>query len=301
MVSGAAFLTIILRRASCAANGFSDAGSGSSERARRWFGIQSANRSNQKCEICVSTSPLRGMPLGMMQSKAEMRSVATSRRRSPRSNISRTLPLFIFRTPGKSSWSNGSFVMPAMMKGGKKIQSGKLRADNRRFDLPVGFVGGHEDFVFVVQTERRQVHQQAMLVGHHQMNLRNPRLGLQRRLAHLEEGGLHGRAVCCGKDFQHRVQDGAVRPEITLWSRFPRPGRLHIRGQNAVMRFRQRREFVSWKTREARPGRLQNEQILDARLDARGLPPTHDLREGPGAAGLNEAVRVRLAIDRHRL
>ena len=45
-----------------------------------------ANFSNQKWEICVSTSPLRGMPLGMMQSNAEMRSVATMSSESPRSN-----------------------------------------------------------------------------------------------------------------------------------------------------------------------------------------------------------------------
>ena len=57
----------------------------------------------------MRTSPLRGMPLGMMQSKAEMRSVATKSRRSPRSNTSRTLPLLSLRRPGRSSWRSGSF------------------------------------------------------------------------------------------------------------------------------------------------------------------------------------------------
>ena len=61
-------------------------------------------------EICVSTSPLRGMPLGMMTSKAEMRSLATSRKASPRSKTSRTLPERIFLMPGRSSCRIGSFA-----------------------------------------------------------------------------------------------------------------------------------------------------------------------------------------------
>src|SRR5205823_5533897 len=77
-------------------------------------GTSAAKRSNQKKEIWVSTSPFRGMPLGMMQSKAEMRSLATSSKRSPKSNISRTLPLFTLRMPGKSSSSNGSFMWEIM-------------------------------------------------------------------------------------------------------------------------------------------------------------------------------------------
>src|SRR5437667_3405449 len=48
------------------------------------------------------------MPLGMMQSNAEMRSVATISRQSPRSKMSRTLPLLTFLIPGKSMLSNGS-------------------------------------------------------------------------------------------------------------------------------------------------------------------------------------------------
>ena len=57
----------------------------------------------------MRTSPLRGMPLGMMQSNAEIRSVATKSRRSPKSNISRTLPLFNLRKPGRSNFKSGSF------------------------------------------------------------------------------------------------------------------------------------------------------------------------------------------------
>ena len=50
----------------------------------RWFGM-SRIRSNQKSEICVRTSPLRGTPQGMTTSKALIRSVATKSSASPRS------------------------------------------------------------------------------------------------------------------------------------------------------------------------------------------------------------------------
>src|SRR5262245_38626254 len=48
------------------------------------------------------------MPSGMMQSKAEIRSVGTIKKQSPRSNISRTLPLLIFFIPGRSRLSKGA-------------------------------------------------------------------------------------------------------------------------------------------------------------------------------------------------
>src|SRR3954470_22727058 len=51
------------------------------------------------------------MPLGMTQSKAEMRSLATKRKASPRSKISRTLPLFSFGIPGRSSVKTVPSVM----------------------------------------------------------------------------------------------------------------------------------------------------------------------------------------------
>ena len=76
---GWAFFTIMLRQAIWAAKGWSCGGNGSFAPTSRWFGTSVENFSNQKWEICVSTSPLRGMPLGMMTSKAEMRSLATMR------------------------------------------------------------------------------------------------------------------------------------------------------------------------------------------------------------------------------
>src|ERR1039458_2508824 len=114
MASGLAFFTIIERRASLPANGWRISGNGSFAPASRWFGTSAENFANQKYEICVSTSPLRGMPLGMITSKAERRSVATNSKRSPRSKTSRTLPLLSFLTPGKSSCRTVSLFEFAM-------------------------------------------------------------------------------------------------------------------------------------------------------------------------------------------
>ena len=56
----------------------------------------------------MSTSPLRGMPLGITQSKAEMRSEATNKNSWPKSKTSRTLPLLTRQSTGNSSFNNGS-------------------------------------------------------------------------------------------------------------------------------------------------------------------------------------------------
>src|ERR1035437_5184488 len=64
--------------------------------------MMSAVRSNQKREMPVRTRPLSGMGVGRTTSKADIRSLATSSRRSPTSNRSRTLPL---RTKPPETWS----------------------------------------------------------------------------------------------------------------------------------------------------------------------------------------------------
>src|SRR3990170_5866702 len=72
----------------------------------RWFGQSSRVRANQKPDSPVRTRPLSGISVGRMTSKTEMRSLATSRRRSASSSkISRTLPLATCRT-----WGSGGGV-----------------------------------------------------------------------------------------------------------------------------------------------------------------------------------------------
>src|SRR5262245_11906389 len=66
------------------------------------------------------------MPFGMMQSNAEIRSVATNSKRSPKSKTSRTLPLLTFLTPGKSSCNRVSLIMRAICSTGCFRQSAKV-------------------------------------------------------------------------------------------------------------------------------------------------------------------------------
>src|SRR5918911_5585614 len=62
--------------------------------ASRWLGTISRVRANQNPERPVSTRPLSGISVGRTTSKVEIRSLATSSRRSASSsNSSRTLPL----------------------------------------------------------------------------------------------------------------------------------------------------------------------------------------------------------------
>src|SRR3954447_20696441 len=62
--------------------------------ASRWFGKISAVRANQTPDSPVSTRPLSGISVGSTTSNVEMRSLATSSRRSASSAYnSRTLPL----------------------------------------------------------------------------------------------------------------------------------------------------------------------------------------------------------------
>src|SRR6476646_7775106 len=66
----------------------------SSRRPSRWFGTIELVRANQRAESPVSTRPLSGISVGRTTSKVEMRSLATSSRRSSSSAYSsRTLPL----------------------------------------------------------------------------------------------------------------------------------------------------------------------------------------------------------------
>src|SRR4051794_24096952 len=66
----------------------------SSPRRSRWFGTMSRVRANQKADRPVRTLPLSGISVGSTTSNVEMRSLATSSRRSSSSAYnSRTLPL----------------------------------------------------------------------------------------------------------------------------------------------------------------------------------------------------------------
>src|SRR6185437_7535235 len=70
-----------------------------------WFGTIEWSRVNQKPERPVSTRPLSGISVGSTTSKVEMRSLATSSRRSASSSkISRTLPLATWTAVSGMNW-----------------------------------------------------------------------------------------------------------------------------------------------------------------------------------------------------
>src|ERR687892_38656 len=82
----------------------------SSRSASKWFGTIARVRANQKPDRPVSTRPLSGISVGSTTSKVEIRSLATSSRRSSSSSkISRTLPLAMCTA---ASGMNG-FLLPA--------------------------------------------------------------------------------------------------------------------------------------------------------------------------------------------
>src|SRR5688572_24695175 len=147
----------MLRLPIFASKGFRFGGRGSFAFARRWFGTMFATWSNQKCESWVSTSPLRGMPLGITQSKAGMRSEATNRKESPRSKISRTLPLFSLGIPGSSRVKTGSFTIGAKYANQRRFRKSqwplkrhsgthvlRLRRPSLRGDVIVLFAGDRQ-------------------------------------------------------------------------------------------------------------------------------------------------------------
>src|SRR5256886_13212911 len=73
----------------------------SSRRPSRWFGTIELVGANQKADNPVSTRPLSGISVGRRTSKVEMRSLATSSRRSSSSAYSsRTLPLPMWAVSG---------------------------------------------------------------------------------------------------------------------------------------------------------------------------------------------------------
>src|SRR5690606_19539038 len=79
--------------------------------AMKWFGTTPEMRSNHHAESRVSTSPFRGMPVGITTSSAEIRSVATMSSRSPRSYVSRTFPRCARFGRSLSSITSGMFPL----------------------------------------------------------------------------------------------------------------------------------------------------------------------------------------------
>src|SRR4051794_36710943 len=76
--------------------------------------------------------PLPGIPFGMMTSNAETRSDETINRRSPRSNVSRTLPRRKSGTPGNSIRNTGSVISPPVQEERRTRNEERLNAETQR-------------------------------------------------------------------------------------------------------------------------------------------------------------------------
>ena len=94
-----------------------------------------------------------------------------------------------------------------------------------------------------------------------------------------------------------RGQDRLVAGPVVGGLAAPRPGGGERRGENPVVRFRQRGEFVLGIVLEAGSRRLQKQQILHARLHPRLVRVGRDPHRWPRARRVREAVRMRRAVD----
>src|SRR6266540_4909922 len=104
----------------------------SARSASRWFGTSSRVRANQNPDRPVRTRPLSGISVGSTTSKVEIRSLATSNRRSSSSaNNSRTLPL---ATCVAASGMNG-FLLPheraQALEDGVDMSHGGIEVEDR--------------------------------------------------------------------------------------------------------------------------------------------------------------------------
>ena len=83
-------------------------------------------------------------------------------------------------------------------------------------DRAVGFVGGEEDLVGVLQAERLQIDEDAMLVGHGQRDPLDLRARLERRRSHGVERLLHGEALVARRTSRATPGECFVRAVIPV-------------------------------------------------------------------------------------
>src|SRR5690606_35741131 len=92
-------------------------------------------------------------------------------------------------------------------------------------DLSVGTVGDVEDLVRVLHAEGREVHEEVVQVGHREADLGDLGVGLQGRLAHVEQRLLQGQGVEVGEGLQQHPADVVVDDvEVDVGRRVAPPG-----------------------------------------------------------------------------
>ena len=148
--------------------------------------------------------------------------------------------------------------------------SGALKCSG---DRAVGFVGGEEDFVGIFQAERLKIDENAMLVGHDERDTVDlegtPRVPPPpwRRASAARTGSCARRRSRAGlANFRCARFQSAGTAGIE-------PVGLEDRGQDPIGGVGQRRVAIAEEAAEGRIGRFQQEQLVDARLDAQAAAP----------------------------
>ena len=160
------------------------------------------------------------------------------------------------------------------------MTSATSSALKRAGDRAVGLVGGDEDLVDVVEAERPEVDEDAMLVGHVQGDPLDPGAGVEHRGAHGVERLLDREAAVAGEGLEQDAADLGVRGvpvEVAAGVVDRRePVGLEHRGQDAVGGVGQRRVAVAEEPGERRARRLEQEQVVEARLDVQAAAAAPD-------------------------
>ena len=128
---------------------------------------------------------------------------------------------------------------------------------DRRLNISMRLIGGHEDFIRVVLPESRQVDQQTVFVRHGDLDLIDFEYRFERTLGHGVEGLLHGFAFVVGKRFEHRLADGCADGVEVKIAGEVAPLRANGGAEEAIFCLGQRGERVLDVAFEARVCRLE--------------------------------------------
>src|SRR6476619_8557548 len=125
-------------------------------------------------------------------------------------------------------------------------------------DQPKWLLRRDKHFIFIFQTEGRQIEKEEVFVRHGHIDSRNFREGFQGRFSHLKQSCLRGGTVIIRENFQHRGQNRVVRSTITFWCAREVPGRPKRSGENSIGGLLERCVFAFRITFEPRTSRLQD-------------------------------------------
>ena len=138
--------------------------------------------------------------------------------------------------------------------------------------------------------ERREVDRPVVEVRQGHPDLVDLGVALQHRVGHDPDRVLDRLAVVLREDLEQRGRDRRVAGVPVAGRAGVAPGRRDLRGHDPVVRLGEGRVAVAGEAHEGRLRRLHDDEILQARLDDRGLPGRRHARGPGGVAGALEGV-----------